>query len=171
MSAKSTIEPISVAVLTSPARFFAVRYASATATSAKTTRINTALKTRRATLTAPANNASYNTGATITLSANAADSDGTVTQVQWRNPHTYFYVDVADEKGAVHNWALELGSPNGLTRAGWTRDTLKIGDTITVEGSRARDNSYKANASNVKLANGKRLFNGKNEDDAGAAAK
>jgi uncharacterized protein DUF6152 len=96
---------------------------------------------------------------------------GTVTQVQWRNPHTYFFVDVADEKGAVHNWALELGSPNGLTRAGWTRDTLKIGDTITVQGSRARDNSYKGNASNVTLANGKRLFNGKNEDDASAAAK
>lgn len=94
---------------------------------------------------------------------------GTVTQVQWRNPHTYFYVDVADEKGAVHNWAFELGSPNGLTRAGWTRDTLKIGDTITVQGSRARDNGYKANASNVTLANGKRLFNGRNEDDAAAA--
>jgi len=96
---------------------------------------------------------------------------GTVTQIQWRNPHTYFYVDVADEKGTVHNWAFELGSPNGLTRAGWTRDTLKIGDTITVQGSRARDNGYKANASNVTLANGKRLFNGRNEDDAAAAAK
>lgn len=96
---------------------------------------------------------------------------GTVTKVQWRNPHTYFYVDVADDKGGVHNWALELGSPNGLTRRGWTRDTLKIGDTITVEGSRARDNSYKANASNVTLAGGKRLFNGTNEDDAEAAAQ
>jgi len=96
---------------------------------------------------------------------------GTVTKVQWRNPHTYFYVDVTDEKGAVHNWAMELGSPNGLTRRGWTRDTLKIGDTITIEGSRARDMSYKANASNVTLENGKRLFNGTNEDDAAADAK
>lgn len=95
---------------------------------------------------------------------------GTVTKVQWRNPHTYFYVDVADEKGAVHNWAMELGSPNGLSRRGWTKDTLKLGDTIVVEGSRARDNSYKANASNVTLANGKRLFNGSNDDDAAAAA-
>jgi hypothetical protein len=96
---------------------------------------------------------------------------GTVTKVQWRNPHTYFYVDVTDEKGAVHNWAMELGSPNGLARRGWTRETLKIGDTITVEGSRARDNSYKANASNVTLPGGKRLFNGTNEDDAAAAAE
>jgi hypothetical protein len=94
---------------------------------------------------------------------------GTITKVQWRNPHTYFYVDVDDGKGATHNWALELGSPNGLARRGWTRDTLKIGDTITVEGARARDNSYKANASNVTLAGGKRLFNGTNEDDAQAA--
>ena len=96
---------------------------------------------------------------------------GTVTKVQWRNPHTYFYVDVADEKGAVHNWAMELGSPNGLTRRGWTRETLKIGDTITVEGSRARDMSFKANASSVSLPGGKRLFNGTNEDDASADAK
>ena len=94
---------------------------------------------------------------------------GTITKVQWRNPHTYFYVDVEDGKGATHNWALELGSPNGLARRGWTRDTLKIGDTITVEGARARDNSYKANASNVTLPGGKRLFNGTNEDDAQAA--
>jgi hypothetical protein len=96
---------------------------------------------------------------------------GTVTKVQWRNPHTYFYVDVTDEKGAVHNWAMELGSPNGLTRRGWTRETLKIGETITVEGSRARDMSYKANASNVTLPGGKRLFNGTNEDDATAGAQ
>jgi hypothetical protein len=90
---------------------------------------------------------------------------GTVTKVQWRNPHTYFYVDVSDDKGSVHNWAFELGSPNGLSRRGWTKDTLKIGDTITVEGARARDMSYKANASNVTLGSGKRLFNGSNEDD------
>jgi hypothetical protein len=96
---------------------------------------------------------------------------GSITKVQWRNPHIYFYIDVQDEKGATHNWALELGSPNGLARRGWTRDTLKIGDSITVEGSRARDNSYKANASNVTLAGGKRLFNGTNEDDAAADAK
>jgi hypothetical protein len=88
---------------------------------------------------------------------------GTVTKVQWRNPHTYFYVDVTDEKGEVHNWALELGSPNVLSRRGWTRDTLQIGHTVTIEGARARDMSYKANASSVTV-DGKRLFNGTNEE-------
>jgi hypothetical protein len=89
---------------------------------------------------------------------------GTITKVQWSNPHTYFYIDVQDANGATHSWALELGSPNGLARQGWSRNTLKLGDSITVEGSRARDNSYKANASKVTLADGKRLFNGRNED-------
>jgi DNA/RNA endonuclease YhcR with UshA esterase domain len=85
---------------------------------------------------------------------------GTVTKLQWRNPHTYFFVDIADEKGVVHNWAFELGSPNVLMRRGWTNESLKAGDTVTVEGARARDGSYKANANSVVLASGKRLFNG-----------
>jgi uncharacterized protein DUF6152 len=85
---------------------------------------------------------------------------GTVTKVQWRNPHTYFFIDVTDEKGNVHNWAMELGSPNVLMRRGWTRETLKIGDQVTIEGSRARDMSYKGNAASVVMADGKRLFNG-----------
>ena len=94
---------------------------------------------------------------------------GTVTKVQWRNPHTYFYIDVKGDDGQIHNWAMELGSPNVLMRRGWTRDSLKLGDQVTIEGSRARDMSYKANASNVTLSGGKRLFNGTNEDDAAAA--
>src|SRR6187549_34140 len=61
---------------------------------------------------------------------------GTVTKVQWRNPHTYFYVDVKGDDGQIHNWAMELGSPNVLMRRGWTRDTLKIGDQVTIEGAR-----------------------------------
>jgi Family of unknown function (DUF6152) len=89
---------------------------------------------------------------------------GTVTKVQWRNPHTYFYVDVADEKGAIHNWAMELGSPNVLMRRGWTRESLKIGAQVTVEGSRARDMSFKANANAVLMADGKRMFNGAAEE-------
>lgn len=92
---------------------------------------------------------------------------GTVTKVEWRNPHTYFYVDVKGEDGAIHNWAMELGSPNVLMRRGWTRDSLKIGDQITVEGSRARDNSYKANANSVVMADGKRLFNGSADENEG----
>jgi hypothetical protein len=85
---------------------------------------------------------------------------GTVTKVEWQNPHTFFYVDVLDEKtGKVANWAMEMGSPNGLMRNGWTRNTLKIGTTVTVEGALARDGSHTANARSVVLTEtGQRLF-------------
>ena len=85
---------------------------------------------------------------------------GVVTKVEWMNPHTFFYIDVKDEKsGKVTNWAMEMGSPNGLMRAGWTRNTMKIGDTVTVEGSLAKDGSPTGNARAVVLAStGKRLF-------------
>jgi len=84
---------------------------------------------------------------------------GTVTKVEWQNPHTFFYIDVTDEKGKVTNWAMEMGSPNGLTRAGWTRNTMKAGDKVTVEGSLAKDGSPLGNARSVTLtATGKRLF-------------
>lgn len=92
---------------------------------------------------------------------------GTVTKVQWRNPHTYFYVDVKGEDGEIHNWAMELGSPNVLMRKGWTRDSLKIGDQVTVEGARARDNSFKGNATSVVMGDGKRMFNGSAEENEG----
>src|SRR5262245_7689192 len=61
---------------------------------------------------------------------------GTVTEVKWQNPHTFFYIDVKDEKtGKVANWGMEMGSPNILMRNGWRRDTLKPGDVVTVNGS------------------------------------
>jgi hypothetical protein len=83
---------------------------------------------------------------------------GTVTKVEWQNPHTYFYIDVADEKtGKVTNWAMEMGSPNGLMRAGWSRNTMKAGDKVTVEGSLAKDGSPTGNARSVTM-NGKKLF-------------
>jgi Family of unknown function (DUF6152) len=84
---------------------------------------------------------------------------GTVTKIEWMNPHTYFYIDVAEPSGQTINWGLEMGSPNGLMRAGWTRNTLKVGDVVTVEGSRAKDKAYIGNARVVILAaTGKRLF-------------
>jgi hypothetical protein len=89
---------------------------------------------------------------------------GTVTKVEWMNPHTYFYVDVQNKDGGYDNWALELGSPNGLARRGWTRNSLQIGDTVTVAGFQARDGSFKGNARSVVLASGKKLFSGTNED-------
>jgi hypothetical protein len=84
---------------------------------------------------------------------------GTVTKVEWTNPHAWFYVDVADTAGKVTNWAFELGGPNGLIRAGWTRTSMKIGDVVTVEGSRAKDGSPIANAQVITLkSTGRRLF-------------
>lgn len=91
---------------------------------------------------------------------------GTVTKVAWANPHTFFYLDVTDPDGLVENWALEMGSPNGLMRRGWTRDTMKIGDRVTVSGSRAKDGSFKGNARSVTLTGGKRLFAGSSQDNA-----
>jgi hypothetical protein len=91
---------------------------------------------------------------------------GTVTKVEWANPHTYFYMDVTSPKGEVENWALEMGSPNGLMRRGWTRDSMKIGDVVTVTGSRAKDGSPKGNARSVVLSTGKKLFAGSSQDNA-----
>ena len=83
---------------------------------------------------------------------------GTVTKVEWMNPHTFFYIDVTDEKaGKVSKWAMEMGSPNGLMRAGWSRNTMKVGDKVSVEGSLAKDGSPTGNARSVTM-NGKRLF-------------
>ena len=83
---------------------------------------------------------------------------GTVTKVEWTNPHARFYVDVKDDTGKVTNWNLELASPNVLKRQGWARDSLKEGDAVTVEGSLAKDGSKMANARTVTLADGKALF-------------
>jgi hypothetical protein len=83
---------------------------------------------------------------------------GVVTKIDWANPHVYFYVDVEDEAGKVTNWALEMGPPNGLQRAGWTRNTMKIGDEVVVEGSLAKDGAKQANARSVVMAStGKKL--------------
>src|SRR5882762_10077215 len=59
---------------------------------------------------------------------------GTVTKIEWMNPHAYFYIDVKDQSGKVINWGMEMGSPNGLMRQGWSRNSMKIGDEVTVEG-------------------------------------
>ena len=93
---------------------------------------------------------------------------GLVTKVEWQNPHTIFYLDVSDERTKkVTTWGFEMGSPNGLMRNGWTRNTLKIGDTVTVEGSLARDGSPYGNARAVVLAaTGKRLFAASSQTEA-----
>jgi hypothetical protein len=83
---------------------------------------------------------------------------GIVTKVEWNNPHVYFYLDVTDDGGSVTNWALEMGPPNGLERSGWTRNTMKVGDEVIVEGTLAKDGAKQANARSVTMAaTGKKL--------------
>ena len=90
---------------------------------------------------------------------------GTVTKVEWQNPHIWFYIDVKDEKtGKVENWGWEMGGPNSLLRNGWTRNSLKVGEVVTVEGSRAKDGSNNANSRSVVLtATGQRLLAGSSQ--------
>ena len=84
---------------------------------------------------------------------------GTVTKIEWQNPHAWFYIDVKNERGEATNWAMELGSPNLLLRAGWSRESLKTGDTVTVDAWRARNGNNIANASVVVLTRtGQKLF-------------
>ena len=85
---------------------------------------------------------------------------GTITKVEWMNPHTYFYIDAEDEDGKVVNWAVEGGAPNTLYRQGWKPTSLKVGDRITVVGSRAKNGSNLANAIAFILPDGRCLFAG-----------
>lgn len=90
---------------------------------------------------------------------------GAVTRVVWANPHAWLYVDVVDAATKkVTNWAVELNSPNALMRAGWTRNTLSVGDVITVEGSLAKDGSPTGNARSVVTSTGQKLFAGSSQD-------
>jgi hypothetical protein len=101
---------------------------------------------------------------------------GKVTKIEWMNPHAYFYLDAAEicdggqdapqtntwkcanaDAAKVPNWGMEMGSPNGLMRQGWNRNSMKVGDVVTVEGSRAKDGSNVGNARSVMI-NGQRLF-------------
>lgn len=93
---------------------------------------------------------------------------GNVTKVEWTNPHARFYIDAKDEKtGETVNWDFELASPNGLMRRGWTRNSMKIGDVVTVTGYRAKNAANVGNASTVTLADGKRLFAGSSGESGG----
>src|SRR5215475_15429729 len=89
---------------------------------------------------------------------------GTVTKIEWQNPHTWFYIDVKDDTGKITNWGLEMGSPNLLIRSGWSRNSMKMGDVVSVEGYRSKDGSNIANAWVVTLTNtGQRLFAGSSQ--------
>jgi hypothetical protein len=90
---------------------------------------------------------------------------GTVTKMEWMNPHARFYVDVKDAGGKVTNWNFELGAIPVLLKQGWRKDSLKVGDQVTVDGSRAKDGSNTANARSVKLPDGRRVFAGSSGGD------
>ena len=92
---------------------------------------------------------------------------GTVTKIEWTNPHAWFYIDVADDSGKIANWGWELGSPTSLVRLGWTRNSLKVGTVVTVEGSRSRDGSNTANARAITLnGTGQKLFGASSQGQA-----
>jgi len=104
-------------------------------------------------------------------SAKRVTLKGVVTKLEWMNPHIYVYLDVKDEGGAVTNWACEGGPPNVLMRSGWTRNSLKEGDQVTIEGALAKDGSKRCNSRSVNLADGRKVFAGSSEDnDTGGRA-
>jgi hypothetical protein len=85
------------------------------------------------------------------------EKSGTVTEVEWMNPHAWIYIDVESDDGEVVNWAFEIGSPNGLMRRGWTRKSVQVGDAISITGYHARDGSNRGNVKTIVLADGKEL--------------
>ena len=98
--------------------------------------------------------AAYDTAKKITL-------QGTVTKVEWKNPHVFYYLDVADASGSVTNWSVEGSTPNQLYRNGWRKDDLKIGDAVTLTGSSpARNGLPRAYGGTVTLADGRKVFSG-----------
>jgi hypothetical protein len=82
---------------------------------------------------------------------------GTVTKLEWANPHVWFYIDVAND-GRIENWGFEMGSPSGLIRRGWNHNSLQVGHVVTVAGVRARDGSLTGAVRTVKLSTGQSLF-------------
>jgi hypothetical protein len=89
---------------------------------------------------------------------------GAVTKVEWTNPHIWIYVDQKEESSAVvAKWQCEMGSPNSLMRLGWRADSLKQGDQVTIDGTRAKDGSNTCNARTVRMADGRRMFAGSSE--------
>jgi hypothetical protein len=83
---------------------------------------------------------------------------GTVTKIEWTNPHAWVFMDARDDQGNVQSWAVELVGINDLLRLGWGRDRVKTGDVIEVDGFGARNGTNTANAASVKLANGELVW-------------
>ena len=103
--------------------------------------------------------AEFDTAKPITLK-------GVVTKIEWMNPHAWFYLDVKTDAGVIEHWQLETGAPIELTRRGWRKNDLKVGDEVTVQGFRAKDGTNTGNARMVNLPDGKKVFSGSAEDGA-----
>jgi hypothetical protein len=91
---------------------------------------------------------------------------GTVTKMEWINPHSWIHIDVKGDDGKVVNWAIECGSPNTLFRKGLTKDSLPVGTEIFVDGYLAKDGENKANGRDVTLADGRKVFLGSSNPEA-----
>jgi len=91
---------------------------------------------------------------------------GTVTEMEWINPHSWIHIDVKGPDGKVVNWMVEGGSPNALLRRGFTKASLPAGSQIVIEGYQAKDGSARANGRDITFADGKRLFLGSTETGA-----
>ena len=103
--------------------------------------------------------ATYDVDQKITLS-------GKVTQVEWKNPHVFYYIDVTDTSGKVTNWAIEASTPNQLYRAGWRKDDVKSGDMVTLsDTSPARNGAPKASGGTLTLPTGRKVFSGSPSQD------
>jgi hypothetical protein len=96
---------------------------------------------------------------------------GTVTKLEWANPHIWVYLDVKDDQGSQQRWQCEGGPPNTLTRNGWSKDSLKFGDQITIDGSLAKDGTKTCNMRVVKLPDGRTVFAASSGGDAPATPK
>ena len=91
---------------------------------------------------------------------------GTVTKMEWINPHAWIHIDVKKPDGAVDEWMIEAGTPNTLLRRGFTKDSLKAGTEVIVDGYQSKDGSLRANGRDITLPNGKTLFLGSSAPDA-----
>jgi Family of unknown function (DUF6152) len=105
--------------------------------------------------------AEFDSNKTVTLT-------GSVTKLEWMNPHIWVYLDVKETSGSVEHWQCEGGAPNSLTRSGWSRDSLKFGDQITIDGFLAKNGSKTCNMRLVKLADGRSVFAGSSFGNEGA---
>jgi len=103
--------------------------------------------------------AEYDGNAKLTLK-------GTIAKIDWMNPHIWIYIDAKDEAGKVTRWQCEGGPPNSLTRNGWTKDAVKSGDEVTIEGFRAKDGTNTCNSRSLKMPDGRTVFAGTADDGA-----